>query len=60
MNPVWIRIPDIGGFTDVVVVEVHVAPGDEVAENDPLITRRPTRRRWTSPRRWPARSPRWW
>jgi pyruvate dehydrogenase E2 component (dihydrolipoamide acetyltransferase) len=38
MNPDLIRIPDIGGFTDVAVVEVHVAAGDEVAENDPLIT----------------------
>jgi pyruvate dehydrogenase E2 component (dihydrolipoamide acetyltransferase) len=33
-----ITVPDIGDFTDVAVVEVHVAPGDEVAENDPLIT----------------------
>src|SRR3954449_12825802 len=33
-----IAVPDIGDFTDVAVVEVHVAPGDEVAENDPLIT----------------------
>jgi pyruvate dehydrogenase E2 component (dihydrolipoamide acetyltransferase) len=38
MNPALIPIPDIGGFTDVAVVEVHVAAGDEVAENDPLIT----------------------
>src|SRR4051812_15118099 len=33
-----IAVPDIGDFTDVAVVEGHVAPGDEVAENDPLIT----------------------
>ncbi|HWH93947.1 MAG TPA: dihydrolipoyllysine-residue acetyltransferase [Baekduia sp.] len=33
-----VTVPDIGDFTDVAVVEVHVAPGDEVAENDPLIT----------------------
>ncbi|HWI71047.1 MAG TPA: 2-oxo acid dehydrogenase subunit E2, partial [Baekduia sp.] len=33
-----VLVPDIGDFTDVPVVEVHVAPGDEVAENDPLIT----------------------
>jgi pyruvate dehydrogenase E2 component (dihydrolipoamide acetyltransferase) len=33
-----VLVPDIGDFTDVAVVEVHVAPGDEVAENDPLIT----------------------
>jgi pyruvate dehydrogenase E2 component (dihydrolipoamide acetyltransferase) len=33
-----VAVPDIGDFTDVAVVEVHVAQGDEVAENDPLIT----------------------
>jgi pyruvate dehydrogenase E2 component (dihydrolipoamide acetyltransferase) len=33
-----VEVPDIGDFTDVAVVEVHVAQGDEVAENDPLIT----------------------
>src|SRR3954469_17028489 len=33
-----IAVPDIGDFTDVAVVDVHVGPGDEVAENDPLIT----------------------
>jgi pyruvate dehydrogenase E2 component (dihydrolipoamide acetyltransferase) len=33
-----VLVPDIGDFTDVPVVEVHVSPGDEVAENDPLVT----------------------
>ena len=33
-----IRIPDIGDFTDVPVIEVHVAPGDTVAAEDPLVT----------------------
>jgi pyruvate dehydrogenase E2 component (dihydrolipoyllysine-residue acetyltransferase) len=33
-----VEVPDIGDFTDVDVVEVHVAAGDAVAENDPLIT----------------------
>ena len=33
-----VTVPDIGDFTDVDVVEVHVEPGQEVAENDPLIT----------------------
>jgi pyruvate dehydrogenase E2 component (dihydrolipoamide acetyltransferase) len=33
-----VAVPDIGDFTDVAVVEVHVNQGDEVAENDPLIT----------------------
>jgi dihydrolipoamide dehydrogenase len=33
-----IQIPDIGDFRDVPVIEVHVAPGDVVAPEDPLIT----------------------
>ena len=33
-----IRIPDIGDFRDVPVIEVHVAPGDIVAPEDPVIT----------------------
>jgi pyruvate dehydrogenase E2 component (dihydrolipoamide acetyltransferase) len=33
-----IRVPDIGDFTDVPVIEVHVSPGDEVAVEDPLVT----------------------
>jgi dihydrolipoamide dehydrogenase len=33
-----IRVPDIGEFADVPVIEIHVAPGDEVAAEDPLVT----------------------
>jgi len=33
-----IRIPDIGDFTDVPVIEIHVSTGDEVAVEDPLVT----------------------
>jgi dihydrolipoamide dehydrogenase len=33
-----IRIPDIGDFADVPVIEVHVSPGDVVAVEDPLVT----------------------
>ena len=33
-----IKVPDIGDFKDVDVIEVHVKPGDEVAAEDPLIT----------------------
>ena len=33
-----IRVPDIGDFSDVPVIEVHVAPGDAVAVEDPLLT----------------------
>ncbi len=33
-----IRIPDIGGFTDVPVIEVNVKPGDVIKAEDTLIT----------------------
>ena len=33
-----IRVPDIGDFTDVPIIEIHVSPGDEVAVEDPLVT----------------------
>jgi dihydrolipoamide dehydrogenase len=33
-----VRVPDIGDFSDVPVIEVHVAAGDTVAAEDPLIT----------------------
>jgi dihydrolipoamide dehydrogenase len=33
-----IRVPDIGDFTDVPVIEIHVSPGDEVSIEDPLVT----------------------
>jgi len=33
-----VKVPDIGDFTDVPIIEVLVAPGDTVAPEDPLIT----------------------
>lgn len=33
-----LEVPDIGDFTDVEVIEVHVKAGDEVGADDPLIT----------------------
>lgn len=35
---IQVRVPGLGEFTDVEVVEVAAAIGDEVAANDPLIT----------------------
>ena len=37
-NEVEIQVPDIGDFSDVPIIEVHVAAGDTVAVEDPLIT----------------------
>jgi dihydrolipoamide dehydrogenase len=33
-----IRVPDIGDFTDVPVIEIHVAAGDEISVEDPVVT----------------------
>jgi dihydrolipoamide dehydrogenase len=33
-----VRVPDIGDFADVPIIEVLVKPGDQVAVEDPLIT----------------------
>ena len=33
-----VRVPDLGDFEDVEIVEVMVAVGDQVHEEDPLIT----------------------
>jgi dihydrolipoamide dehydrogenase len=36
--PLKVRVPDIGDFTDVPVIEIHIGAGDEVAIEDPLVT----------------------
>jgi pyruvate dehydrogenase E2 component (dihydrolipoamide acetyltransferase) len=33
-----VRVPDIGDFSGVPIIEVHVAPGDKVNAEDPLLT----------------------
>ena len=33
-----VSVPDLGDFADVPVIEIHVAAGDVVSEEDPLIT----------------------
>jgi dihydrolipoamide dehydrogenase len=38
MSIMEIRVPDIGDFKDVPIIEVHVKPGSEVKAEDPLIT----------------------
>jgi dihydrolipoamide dehydrogenase len=38
VSPIEVRVPDIGDFTDVPVIEIHVSPGDEIAVEDPLVT----------------------
>ncbi|HEY3178381.1 MAG TPA: dihydrolipoyl dehydrogenase [Casimicrobiaceae bacterium] len=38
MSTIEVKVPDIGDFTDVPVIEVFVKPGDSVKPEDPLIT----------------------
>ena len=38
MSVVEIKVPDIGDFADVPVIEILVAPGDTVGVEDPLVT----------------------
>jgi pyruvate dehydrogenase E2 component (dihydrolipoamide acetyltransferase) len=33
-----VTVPDIGDFDDVPIIEVHVKPGDQVNEDDPVLT----------------------
>jgi len=35
---VEVTVPDLGNFADVPVIEVHVAPGDVVSAEDPILT----------------------
>ena len=37
MSNIEVKIPDIGGATDVEVIEIYVKAGDEVAVDDPLL-----------------------
>ena len=38
MSTIEVKVPDIGDFSDVPVIEVMVKPGDRVKPEDPLIT----------------------
>ncbi|MEM6496256.1 MAG: biotin/lipoyl-containing protein, partial [Pseudomonadota bacterium] len=38
MAAIEIKVPDIGDFTDVPVIEILVSPGDVVQPEDPLVT----------------------
>ena len=33
-----VKVPDIGDFKDVPVIEIHVKPGDAIKADDPLLT----------------------
>ncbi|WP_100500529.1 dihydrolipoyllysine-residue acetyltransferase [Geodermatophilus chilensis] len=37
-SPAEVTVPDLGDFSDIPVIEIHVRPGDTVAAEDPLVT----------------------
>jgi pyruvate dehydrogenase E2 component (dihydrolipoamide acetyltransferase) len=37
-TPTEVKVPDIGDFSDVPIIEIHVSSGDAVNEDDPLVT----------------------
>jgi pyruvate dehydrogenase E2 component (dihydrolipoamide acetyltransferase) len=37
-DAIEVKVPDIGDFSDVPIIEIHVAEGDTIAQDDPLIT----------------------
>ena len=37
-NAIDIKVPDIGDFSDVPVIEIFVKPGDSVTAEDPLVS----------------------
>ena len=37
-NPIDIKVPDIGDFSDVPVIEIFVKVGDSVKAEDPLVS----------------------
>jgi len=38
MSAIEVKVPDIGDYKDVPVIEVHVKPGDAIRRDDPLVT----------------------
>jgi len=38
MTTIEVRVPDIGDFSDIPVIEVLVKPGDDIAVDDSLVT----------------------
>ena len=48
MSTLEVKVPDIGDFTDVPVIEVFVKPGDTVKAEDRWSRSNPTRRPWSA------------
>ena len=58
--PTEVKVPDIGDFGGVPVIEVHVSAGDQVNAEDPLVTLESDKATMDVPARPPVRWPRSW
>ena len=38
MSLIDVKVPDIGDFKDVPIIEIQVKPGDEIKPEDPILT----------------------
>ena len=38
MSVIEVKVPDIGDYKNVPIIEVHVKPGDAIKRDDPLVT----------------------
>jgi pyruvate/2-oxoglutarate dehydrogenase complex dihydrolipoamide acyltransferase (E2) component len=54
MAAIDIKVPDIGDFKDIPVIEVLVKAGDAVKKDESIVTLESTRRRWRCRRRTPG------
>jgi pyruvate/2-oxoglutarate dehydrogenase complex dihydrolipoamide acyltransferase (E2) component len=48
-NTLEVKVPNIGDFSDVEIIEILVSPGDTVAAEDSLITLESDKHRLKSP-----------
>jgi len=51
LSDIEVKVPDIGDFHDVPIIEILVKPGDQVKPEQSLMTLESTRLRWTCPPR---------
>jgi hypothetical protein len=54
MSLVEVKVPDIGDFAEVPVIDLFVKVGDSIKADDAIARWSPTRPRWMCPRRSPA------
>ena len=59
MSLIDVKVPDIGDFKDVPIIEIQVKPGDEVKAEDPIVTLESDKATMDVPAPAAGPSPRW-